>query len=590
MTFIMSPSHAITLGGLRLMQAGRPAPHDGFTLDVSRDGTTWGNPDVVVSELISEFSDGDLVVQKRFGNRQPVLYVRISAASHAALVAGDSALSGVVGGPHELVWQPPDPAAPPTVYEVVHSRMDHAWDDWDELNHRRVWILTMSALPWARSVTKILTPAVTAVAPTVVDSGSATTNWTAPAPPGATVSVVSGAVTSTYDPDVTIGDGFYGTYLRRTAAINTATDKYLAIDWKSSIASVHALKVNDSPYGNEVEVRREPLAAGLTRSWYKVADSISSVSVFNFTVIHPANAAASATLSIDQVLLANALPASGTTRQKISSIFPGGNVPAEGTILVQHATAGLGQCIVFTHPAGGGYSPPLRQWKSGGAADTADAALVSGAFTGLSPTLQFSVPWTAIPTGDTQLWARMYRNTAATVRLSWAAYATFAGFANPVGNSQSGFVDVVFAANTWQMVPLGRFVSPPTRLGTAGQLRIDIAGDSVVVLDEAWLFAMDEGVLTVVDNFTGVAALGGAANRLRVASPSLEEPLGALMAGYAADWSDSHTATANNVQCDQVHHRFHPDGSMIFTVTSGTTDAAVSLEHYPRWRGEAGTA
>lgn len=591
MTLITNPGHGVTLGGLALMAGGKPVSYAaGFTLEVSRDGTTWSNPDVVVSSLISEFSDGDLVVQQRVGNRQPVLYVRISATTHSGLVAGDSALSAVVGGPEDLIWQPPDPSAPPTVYEVVHSRMDHAWDDWDEMNHRRVWTITMSAMPWPRSVNKIITPAVTAVAPTVVDSGSATTNWTAPGPTGATVTVVSGAVTSTYNPSTVNGNGTYGSALRRTASIGTTTSKYIGIDWKSSLPAVQSVQVNGNPFALETEVRREPLAGGYTRSWYRMADSVTTVNTLELGTQHPANAAASATLSIDQVLLANALPASGTTRQKISTIFPGGSVPAEGTVLVQHPTAGLGQTVVFTHPAGGGYTPPLRQWKVAGAADTADSTLVSGAFTALSPAYEVAVPVNAIPDGDTHLWTRMRRTTAGLVRLSWAAYSTVLATPSALGNSMSGFIDLNFAvANQWYMVPMARFTSPPVKIREAGLLRIGIAGDTLTQIDEGWIFAMDKGVLTVLDNGSGTASATGAANRLRVAAPSLEDPLGDLMVGFEADFSDSHTANASLVACDQVHHRFDPGGSVIFTVTSGTDTAAVSFEHYPRWRSEAGT-
>lgn len=588
---IASPGHGLSIDTLALMANGEPVTHPGgFTTEVSADGSTWGNAEVVIEKIISALAEGDVVAETHVGNREVVIFVRLIGQVSGDLPRGEKALASVVGKPAKVVWQPPDAGEPPTVFWVVHSRMRFEFDDFAELDRNRTYALTLSALPWGRSATKTITPAVTAVAPTVVDAGSSTANWTAPGPPGATVSVVSGAVTSTYDPDVLSG-AFYGSALRRTAVINTSTSKYIGIDWKSSLPSVHAVVVNQNPYSSETEVRRETLTNGYTRSWYRMADALESVTSIELGTIHPASAAASATLSIDQVLLANALPASGTTRQKVSTIFPDGSVPASGEVRVEHATAGLGQTIVYTYPLSNGYSPPLRQWKYAGAADTADAAIVSGAYTPLSQDIWFSIPWDAVPAGDTQLWARLYRNTAATVRLTWNAYASFPGISNAVGDQVSGAVDWNFQATTWTLVPIGRFVSPPSQLGPSGHLRVSVGAslDATVAIDEAWLFAMDKGTLTVVNNLTGTAALGGAANRLRVSAPSLEEPLGALMAGYRSDWADSHTVLSQNLISDQRDHRFHPDGTGIFTVTSGALDAAVSLEHYAAWHSNAGS-
>lgn len=594
MTRITNPDHSLTLGGLLLVDNGKPVTHAaGFTTAVYADGTGFGKSEPVIRAIMSLLRAGSRQRIERWQSRPVTVRVELSATTIGALNEGEKALNAVVGIETELRWQPPAPGAPVTVFDVETSSMEFTFDDMSELRLTRSYTVTISAYPWPRSATKIITPAVTAVAPTVVDDGAATTNWTAPyGPTGATVTVVTGAVTVTYDASLLSSrtPPYYGTALRRTATFSTTTSKYVGVDCKSSAWGAVLVLVNGSSTFL-TEVRREPASvAGFTRYWFHVGD-VTSVTSLEVLLDSKQPGSGTQTFNIDQVLLANALPASGTTRQKISTITPGGSVPAEGTVLVQHATAGLGQAVVYTHRAGGGYTPPLRQWKSSGAADSVDTLLVSGAFTALSENLHFSVPWSAIPTGDTQLWVRAYRNLAATVRLSWSAAAVFPGFASPVGDQMAGALDFAFPAAAWQMIPLGRFVSPPTQLGGAGQLRIGIgaAGDAAVVVDEAWLFAMDEGVLTVVDNFTGTGALGGAANRLRVAAPSLDEPQGALMAGYKADWSDSHTATANNVKCDQVSHRFDPAGQMIFTVTSGTLDAAVSLEHFPRWHSNAGS-
>lgn len=577
MSFIMSPGHAISLDGLRLMQAGRPAIHPGFTLDVSRDGTTWGNPAVVVSSLISELSDGDIVAQEHTGNREPVLYVRIEADTHAGLVAGDTALSAVVGKACPLTWQPPDPLAPPTVIDVVHSRMDHQWDDWDALNRRRVWMVSMSALPWPRSATKTITPAVATAASTVVNSGASTTGWTTS---NGTVSVVSGAVVTTY------AAGSTGSGLRLDGPVDTSSAKYIGVDWKSSVPAYHGFWVDDSSV-QMTEVRREPSpTATFTRSWYKVSKATSSVASLTLVVVHAA-AAATVTLSIDQVVKANTLPASGASKQIGRSIDPGGNVPAQGTIFVQHPTAGLGQTIVFSHPATGGYSPALRTYRAASGTVITDAGAVSGFQNPLDTVTSFVIPAAAVPRGDVHLWARIVRATAGSGTVSGAAYSA-AGAGAYVGDSQAFAVQRTFPANVWQMFQLARLTLPTANIGIGGYVQIDVVGAGLII-DDAWLFAMDRGRLTVLDCGTGTPTVGTISNRLRVSAPSLEEPNGSILVGVAADWSNAHTPASSTVQCDQTGHRFDADGSMIHIVTSGpTTEASVSFEHYARFRAEAG--
>lgn len=587
MSLITSPSHAITLGGLRLMQAGHPAVHSGFTLDVSKDGSTWGNPQVVISALITELSDGDIVTQTRAGNREPVLYVRISADTHAGLIAGDTALSAVVGPPCELTWQNPDPAAPLTVIDVVHSRMDHAWDDWDALNRRRVWIVTMSALPWPRSATQVITPAVATAAIVVVNSGSATTGWFST---NGTVTVVSGAVVTTYEGTAPFPGSKGGTNLTLTGVVSTNPEHYVGVDWKSSVAVDHTFRVSNQGTAL-LEVRREPApTAGYTRSWYHVPDA--SITDLSLRTTHT-SAPGSQTLSIDQVIKAATLPVSGSVKQIARTVDPDGNVAAEGTVLVQHATAGLGQTIVYSHPTEGGYSPALRPWLLATDTVTADAGSVSGFRNAIGGIARATIPVPSVPKGDVQLWVRLHKNSggAGTVNVTWTARSAMNALF--VGPLQTGTTACFFAAqDTWYLFPLARLTLPTTSLGPAGFVLIELQATGTfaanTVMDEAWLFAMDKGRLTALDCGTGTPS-NTVSNRLRIAAPSLEQPFGSIEVATAADWSDAFTPDSSKVQCDQTGHRFDPDGSMIHVVTAGpATESSVSFEHYPRWRAEAG--
>lgn len=594
---ITDPGHGISMGGLVLVEEGQPVEHpEGFTTEVSADGMTWGNPDVAVAQIISALYDGDLVNQTHVGNREPVMRVRISGATADELARGERALAQVVGKPVELTWQPPDYFAPPTVFEVLHSRMDFEFDDLTELRCERTYLITMTALPRGRSVEKTITPAVTASAPSVVDSGSSTTGWSLPnGPTGAALSVASGAVTATYDATILNNRSvspFYGTTMRRSATITT-TNKYIGVDWKTT--STGYFFVGNGPE-LLVEVRREPApTATYTRSWYKVPDDVASITVLEITLDRGGNkGSAGETLSVDQIVQANALPASGTTQQNYATITPGGSVSTEGDVLVQHPTGGLGTVVVYSHPAGGGYSPPLRPWLVSSDPVTISSASVSGGYHSLNGLTRFNIPISSVPEGSVHLWARvgLSAGSPGDVSINWSAWSLQGGVT--VGDPQFGYRRVKFPVlNGWVYAPIARLTLPTTRVGPAGYVYIDMQKDAgaaqTILLDEAWLFAMDKGQLTIVDCGTGTPSVGTVHNRLRIKAPSLEAPEGRIEIATRSDWADAFVPPYSKVLCDQRTHRFDPaTGSAVLTATN-VNGASTSFEHYRRAHSNIGT-
>ncbi len=585
---IEDSGHGISLGGLALVKDGRPVIHpEGFTTEVSSDGTTWGNPAVVVSTLISELSSGDLVEETHVGNREPVLYVRLLADSHDELVAGDTALSRVVGPAVPLVWQPPSPDAPPTVIDVLHSRMDHAWDDWDSRNQRRVWIISMSALPDVRSAEKVITPAIPVATASVVNDGTSTTGWSST---NGTVTVSGGAVVSTYDGDASSVPGLNGTILKLTAAVDTDPEHYVSVDWLSSVPVYHYF----FPAGSSValpEVRREPSPiSGYTRSFYYVP--ASSLTSFTFLTIHQP-AAGSPTLRIAQVEKSASLPISGTAGQLTSTVDPGGNRPALGDVLVQHPTSGLGHAAVYSYPIGGGYNPALRGWLASSDTVTPDANAVSGATNPLTGITRYHIPVESVPEGDVHLWARLglASGTPGDVNFFWSAWSIMGS--TILGDPQAAQTRINFPTlGGWVFAPIARLTLPTTKMGPAGKVYIDLQRDASapqdILLDEAYLFGMDRGRLTVVDCGQGTPAVGTVHNRLRVSAPSLDNPNGAIQVATAADWSDAYTPSYAKVKSDQTGHLFDSDGAAVLTVTEYARGAATSFEHHARWRAEAG--
>lgn len=559
-----------------------------------RFGHDRGTPEAVVESIQSDLRDGSLTSVTRYDNRTVTIPVLIEGATMLDLAEFEALLvAEAMKERNEFIFNPGDAFSVDSVFDTFTADLRPEYSDDRDMALVRFYTLTFQARPWPRSATKVITPAVAAVAPTLVDNGSATTNWSAD---GGTLSTASGAVVNTYIP--TVGGGVINTVtksLTRVFPTPLATsDKFISIDWKATNAPDQVGLLIPSYSASLSEVRRLPGAtAGYLRSWFKIPDDNLSISSLRFLIRHAKSTAPSATLSIDLVQIANAIPAVGTARQQIATIDPGGSVTAEGDVIVEHATAGLGPTIVYSHPARGGQAPPLRPWLAASDAVTPDSGRVSGSFHALTGNSTFNIPAPSIPEGDVQLWALIGSSSGTgSATIQWGASSVMGS--TVVGDVLIGQTAINFATSgAWFLAPIARIALPVAHIGPAGYVQIGlqkVAGTPTVQLDEAWLFGMDEGRLTVLDCGTGTPAVGSIHNRLRVTAPSLETPNGRIEVATAADWSDAITPNSDKVLCDQVGHRFDADGSLIFTVTAGpSTAASVSLEHYPRWHSNAGT-
>ncbi len=582
---ITDPAHEVILGGLNLMLDGKPVDYpEGYRLKVMGAETNWGNPQPVISTLLSMLSAGSLVSRDGDDNRSPVLLVQISCdmPDGQALAAGESAWRGVCTRPTTLEWLPPQPGAARAVFDVVDSSLEHVMDEVGEVLIKRTWRVLMSALPHARSESLTVTPAVVAGSAVVVNNGSSATGWTAPRPAGAAVSVVSGAVVSTYNPAMNSGE-FFGTALRLTQTVDTSVTKYLAVDWKSSIPVYIGLRVNDGA-ANLPEVRREPIAGGYTRSYFyvdsfmsRVGAGVDSVTVLEFGTVHPAQPAGSATLSIDQVDRMNALPSTGTSRQLTRVVQVGGSVPTYGSIDVVHPTApfGMGRIIVYTYPGASPFNPALSPWTSTSGTLTTDADTYSGRTFPLATLTEFLVPATAVPEGEVELVLRM-RNTTSSgpVNITWGADCRQSGLY--VGGFENGATLVQAPLNEWRFQTLGVVNLPPSRIGPAGFVRVYVHQDTstytdTAIGDELWVLHTS-GSLTMLD--------AGLMKRLRINAPSLEEPSGSIWLANNEDFSDAYSAS---LLCDsRQHHTLTPGTNMIFTAVDAL-GAEVSATHFDRW-------
>lgn len=161
-----------------------PIGASGYIIEASSsdDGTTWGNPDAVVTSIQSQLLDGSLGKITSFENRAAEIAVRLLAVDMDGLERGEAELMAEVyrDGWNQLVWTPAG-SSNPTVYDVVYGDLQFTFDDLDELRCIRNYTLTLTCLPRPRSDAPV-TVASLPVQPddpavTVINDGSSATGW-----------------------------------------------------------------------------------------------------------------------------------------------------------------------------------------------------------------------------------------------------------------------------------------------------------------------------------------------------------------------------------------------------------------------------
>jgi hypothetical protein len=586
---IEHPAHSLTFGDLTWVEGGaNPPDSSGVVYRVRAQDATFGTAVPVTVALLWLGRAGGPVSYDSTPNREPVFRITVEADDSDLLARGEMALQLQCEQPTTLSWTPPDGAGETSVFDVVWSHLEPVFER-DGLTgvgmeetvvRSRTYLVHMQALPHARNADLVVTPAQGTATETVIDSGSSTTGWSVVGG-GWPVTVVSGAVVVTFTEPVS------SILLRRTGTVSLTGASYIAVTWKTTDPVVSGIRLHVAAVvggGYVSETSRSDAGSGWTTSFFLVPAGVTSTSALTVAAIQEAITSGSYTLSVDKVSTWTALPYIGTTRQKAMSLVPGGSVRTHGSIQVAHASSSLGKTIVYTCPSGTGYLPPLRRWRTSGNTVTADASLLSGSREpiGAGSTV-FRIPVSALPKGRVELWAWMRVTTGTLTRAP--AYA-IRSVINGVTLASSGgnFAAVFTTLNVWQLFCLGAFTTPPIGMGPAGLVQIDLNENSgQVELDEAYLFATDQGSLTVVDCGTGTPSAGGPSNRLWIDAPTPDVPMGAIYRGFSADRSDAFHAGSVAYTDTWGTHDFDPRGTSVFVATANALDAATSLEHYRRY-------
>lgn len=556
------------------------ASPEGWTVRVLDEGTGWGEPsDTGAAELVAALLAGDEWTLT--GERVVPLRLQLEAPDSLALARGERALDLMRVRGSLLRWTPPDGVAPETVWTVVRAERRQVFDSgWSvaELQGRRYYEFTLTCESYASSAASLSVSAVVdETTGTLVDACSSTTGWSSP---DGSPSVVSGRVRVT-----TSGPGYIT--LVRTGAIDPADGVYLTVDWLCSAAAYYSWALNGSG-ALLVEVRRDDLGGGLNRSWLQIKDS-SSVGVYNTLSLSVAHGwEGTQYLEIDQVRQWPMLDGFGSLRQMAMAVPVDASVRSPGTVRVEHESAALGDVIVYSSPAGSGFTPPLRRWRTSSDTPSSDATAVSGYANGLAGVTNFTVPAGIVPRGEATMWARMKFSTATKTRIHFSADAWLGS--TLVGAAQAAYVDVTPAAgDTWYVVPLGLLTMPPTEVGPAGSIRLAMQRDAgsgvTVTLDEAWLFPRQDSRLTVVSCGTGTPTAGAAGSRLRIEPPTTDTPA-RVMLGTLSDYSDAYGVPGAR-QASPEWHVLTPGVTSMFVVTTGADAPEVTVDHVPRWHTHA---
>lgn len=557
-----------------------------YPFSVDRDNTVdIGEPEMVVETLASQLADGDLERTVRYGNRAYVIPIYIEGPTLADVADAEALLRAQLRRDGlTLTHNPGDSWAVDSVYEVQTAKMTPARDDRFESHLIRKFTLTLTCGPFARSAARVVTealapPAATPTTATINDATS-TTGWSAGLI-NTTTGISSPAVVD-LGADGIAASGYGWTLTLRyttTTPISLTGTEYITVEMSGTTPTSFYLDyVGDSAIITPISARATTAGTVVYVLPANPARSLDGLEITynNF----------STTGSVDENLVLRVYDVSRTdtipqiSSRQISRIVPVSGTertPASLAIASADGVDDLGMTVVHTSPEdGSGYSPPLRRWRTSGAASpTPDAATMSGAREPITLANPFIavVPNNSIPEGGYLLAARMRVSAAGTAVVNWATETVIDGTSD---GYVTDYATVAFPNTGWFFVPIAVLTLPSVR-SYSGNVKI-LLSSTTTELDEAWLFRVDDGsALTVVHNTVKP--------RLWLDSPDVSSQVPRIWVGSNAARTDASHPGANLYA--HGNHTFTPDAMAVFVGTSGTEYPSVTLTHYPRWHSNA---
>lgn len=354
---------------------------DGYEIHVTAEGTTFGSPEAVVRALVSALADGERVTHDRAGNRVASFPVKITGADSAALALGEAALRRELFRPNTLTWTPPDGYGASTVFEVLTSHFDPKFDDLDELRTRRMFVVTLTCAPFARSATLTTVSALSVGgAPSVIlfDDCAEDTGWTGSVddiPADATNFYEAGSVGVAVFDDNADRDADTAK-MQRPGAVDFSAHPYLIVDARTISNSTNLIVRADGVDLPLLSLRH----IGDDHYEYTFLVSVPSATL-SFQHSRPAGDTLWLGLFVYNLTKSNMPP--GSTSRQTARILPiGGTERTPGSIHVSapDGETALGLTIVSTFPdkyPAAGFDPAMSRWYLEGTREE-DATTVSG--------------------------------------------------------------------------------------------------------------------------------------------------------------------------------------------------------------------
>jgi len=581
--------HELVLGDLRF---GEENFHDDdFWFDVHAEGTTFGNSDPVTEVVRSLLADGDLTRITRFGNREVSLRVEVNGPDLQSVALGEAALRRELGKSNVLTWLPPDDVAAPTAFEVLTSSMSQVFDDLDELRRKRVFDVTLTCAPFARSVdlTTVEPLTVEDSALTVVDDCSTGTGWTATRD-SASIPVnvnfwdPSSVGVGELTPEVEAPETWT---LTRAGSIDFADSPYLVVTARTTafvpnlIAYAGTAADVGTPSADALPLLAARMIPGGHTEYTFLTDGGTIAAL---TLIHRSPAGVPWQVLVAYEVAKTGTPPGETHRQMTRVIETGGTerTPASIHVTSANGTDTIGAAIVHSCPEdGSGYSPPLRRWRATGNTVTTDSNALSGATEPIHPeTFRADVPIASLPAGGYLIMGRFKASVAGTYPITWGVSSVFPPSFTGEGAYGSETDVTFFANNSWQYAPLA-VVTLPTIRG-AGEVRIAVVyngGEAVTItVDELWAFRVDDDcALTVLSNANPFV-------HLWLDSADTASHVPTVSIGTSDDRSDAHHPASSLLAMGT--HILHPEGTAVFTAAY-TDYPETSATFYRRWHSNA---
>lgn len=586
-------------------------------------GSDLGNAESVTDVLASLLADGEVESLSRRSNRTIALPVLIDGSDLADLATAEQALIAECDKQRNtLSVDPGDGYGPTTVYETFAADPSRVYDDDTETAGYRRWVLTIRALPYARSVDKIVDNAGTPPTGggTMLLNCESTTGW------ASTATSPSGRASAEYVVDTSIFTEGAGSLRSKSQvrtysggndvtfnvwdnvsglSLSTGTGGYLSFAFRSQFEDVKIQRLNITTASGVQDISAQLMsvkrdANGFVRYVAPIAGGLT-ITAFDFWLTQHTDLPSlpnTAYFWYDDIEL---LPAATTDRQIVKQLDVKGSARTVGSLHIAAPTdvVSLKSVLAITMPTDSvpaGFQPDGRRWVTQGTTTTDSSAPEGSYFTPSTSSYAtttgyptFNVPAAMLTPGPYAMVALVKAETTA---LSFGVQASLqVGTTTNLAAPSTAEMSAARLNLGWQFVVIGTVYLPPLPVqnpqsDTTVQLAFKGAKFSNVYMIPAWqVGGSSVADFSIVNCGANSVAMGFGSSHLWIDSPSTDQPQGGWWRGPTADRVSAQSAWPDAVKPGV--HTFKPGPLTAFVVSTNAQGPTVALEYYPAWLGSA---